>query len=351
MTRTAALPSRPDSATAPIPERPELPGVAASVLDLIGGTPVVRLNRVTAGLAAQVVVKLEGRNPGGSAKDRPALQMIRAAEASGTLLPGATIVESTSGNTGIGLALVGRLTGHPVVIVHGPAMSREKKALLELYGAELVEADWDADPHDPANPRAVADRIAAERTHAWRSGQYDNASNPSAHATHTGPELWAQTGGRITHLVASIGTGGTITGTGRYLKQVSGGRVRVIGANPAGSTYGGGRPGAIGIEGVGTRWPAAHWPRIFDPSVPDEIRSVPDADVFAMTRRLAAEEALLLGPSSGLAVAVALEVAADLGPDAVVGVIAPDGGGNYLSAASAAAIGSEAQREEDAGWR
>lgn len=323
---------RPAVASAP-PSR--MPGVADSVLDLIGSTPLVRLNALTAGLRASVLVKLEGRNPGGSAKDRPALQMVRTAEASGELLPGATIVESTSGNTGIGLALVGRLTGHPVVIVHGAAMPREKKALLRLYGAELVEADWDAEPGDPANPRAVADRIAAERQHAWRSGQYDNAANPTAHYTHTGPEVWAQTGGRVTHLVASIGTGGTITGTGRYLKEASGGGVRVIGANPAGSTYGGEAPGPIGIDGVGTRWPTSHWPGIFDPTVPDEIRSVPDAVAFATTRRLAAEEALLLGPSSGLAVAVALELAADLPENAVVVVMAPDGGVNYLSALGA----------------
>ncbi len=323
---------------------PALPGVAGSVLDLIGSTPMVRLNALAADLAAQVVVKLEGRNPGGSAKDRPALQMIRTAEAAGELLPGATIVESTSGNTGIGLALVGRLTGHPVVIVHGAGMSREKLALLALYGAELVEADWDAGPDDPANPRAVADRIAAERPHAWRSGQYDNAANPAAHFTHTGPEVWAQTGGRVTHLVASIGTGGTITGTGRFLKQVSGGHVRVVGANPAGSTYGGEQAGPIGIEGVGTRWPTSHWPSIFDPAVPDEIRSVPDEVAFATTRRLAAEEALLLGPSSGLAVAVALDVARDLPAEAVVVVMAPDGGANYLSALAPG-------MEEDAGWR
>jgi len=323
-----ALPAPPPPIRA---ARPVLPGVADSVLDLIGSTPLVRLNRLASGCAAQVLVKLEGRNPGGSAKDRPALQMIRTAEATGDLLPGATIVESTSGNTGIGLALVGRLTGHPVVIVHGGTMSREKLALLELYGAELVEADWDAGPDDPGNPRAVADRIAAERPHAWRSSQYDNRANPAAHHLHTGPEIWAQTGGAVTHLVAGIGTGGTITGTGRFLKEASDGAVRVIGANPAGSTYGGARAGVIGIEGVGTRWPASHWPRIFDPAVPDEIRSVPDAVALGTTRRLAAEEALLLGPSSGLAVAVALEVAAGLDEDAVVVAMAPDGGANYLS--------------------
>jgi cystathionine beta-synthase/cysteine synthase A len=257
--------------------------------------------------------------------------MIRAAEASGALRPGATIVESTSGNTGIGLAFVGRLTGHPVVLVHGPGMSAEKRAVATMYGAELVEADWDAGPHDPANPRKVADRIAAERG-GWRSSQYDNAANPTAHYLHTGPEIWAQTGGAVTHFVASIGTGGTVTGTGRYLKEASGGAVRVVGVDPAGSTYGGGEPGpVINIEGVGTRWPRDHWPHNFDPSVPDEVRTIPDDRAFATLRRLAAEEALLLGPSSGLAVAAALDVAQDLDETAVVVVIAPDGGANYLS--------------------
>lgn len=316
---------------APARVRPDLPGVTASALDLVGNTPLVRLNGVTAGLTAQVLVKLEGRNPGGSAKDRPALQMVRAAEASGALRPGATIVESTSGNTGIGLAFVGRLTGHPVVLVHGAGMSAEKRSVARLYGAELVEADWDAGPDDPGNPRTVADRIAEERG-GWRSSQYDNPANPTAHYTRTGPELWAQTGGAVTHLVASIGTGGTITGTGRYLKEASGGAMRVVGVNPAGSTYGGGAAGStIAIEGVGTRWPRGHWPRNFDPLVPDEVRTVPDDRAFATVRRLAADEALLLGPSSGLAVAAALDVARDLDETQVVVVIAPDGGANYLS--------------------
>jgi cystathionine beta-synthase/cysteine synthase A len=309
-----------------------MPGVADSVLDLIGRTPIVRLGVLARDVPPQVLVKLEGRNPGGSAKDRPALSMIRAAEAAGDLAPGATIVESTSGNTGVGLALVGRLTGHPVVLVHGPNMSAEKRATAALYGAELIEADWDAGPDDPQNPRAVADRIAAERG-AWRSHQYDNGANPSAHHRTTGPEIWEQTGGRVTHLVAGIGTGGTISGTGRFLKEASGGAVRVIGANPEGSTYGGGAPGVIRVEGVGTRWPRSHWPVNFDAGVPDDLRSVPDDVVFETVRRLAAEEALLLGPSSGLAVAVALEVAATLTADDVVVVVSSDGGANYLSEA------------------
>lgn len=308
----------------------KLPGVVDSVLDLIGGTPLVRLSHLAPPGGATVLVKLEGRNPGGSAKDRPALSLVRDAEASGALVPGATIVESTSGNTGIGLALVGRVTGHPVVIVHGGAMSDEKKALLTLYGAELVEADWSAGPEDPENPRAVADRIALERG-GWRSQQYDNPSNPNAHYRYTGPELWEQTGGAITHLVAGIGTGGTISGTGRYLREVSNDAVRIIGANPQGSTYGGDAPGIIRVEGVGSTWPRSHWPKNLDTAVPHEIRTVPDALAFDATRRLAVEEGLLLGPSSGLAVAAALDVAAGLDEDAVVVAIAPDGATNYLS--------------------
>jgi cysteine synthase len=309
---------------------PTMPGVVDSVLDLIGETPIVRLRRLAPAGGATVLVKLEGLNPGGSAKDRPALSLVRAAEASGALAPGATIVESTSGNTGIGLALVGRVTGHPVVIVHGGAMSAEKRALLRLHGAELVEADWSAGPDDPDNPRAVADRIARERG-GWRSHQYDNPANPDAHHRWTGPEIWRQTGGAITHLVAGIGTGGTISGTGRYLREVSGGAVRIIGVDPAGSTYAGGEPGTIRVEGVGTTWPRSHWPRNLDPSVPHEIRTVPDELAFATTRRLAEEEALLVGPSSGLAVAAALDVAAGLQPRHVVLAIAPDSATNYLS--------------------
>ncbi|MGT2427298.1 PLP-dependent cysteine synthase family protein [Amnibacterium kyonggiense] len=315
--------------TSAVSAPPSLPGVADSVLDLIGGTPIVRLNRLAPRGGAQVLVKLEGANPGGSAKDRAALSLVRHAEATGELAPGAAIVESTSGNTGIGLALVGRVTGHPVVIVHGGTMSPEKLALLRLYGAELVEADWTAGPEDPENPRAVADRIALERG-GWRSRQYDNPANPDAHHATTGPEIWRQTGGAVTHLVAGIGTGGTISGTGRFLREVSGGRVRVIGADPHGSAYGGGPVGPIGVEGVGTTWPSAHWPRNLDLAVPHEIRTVADEVAFETVARLAAEEALLVGPSSGLAVGVALQVAAELDRDDVVVAIAPDSAVNYL---------------------
>ena len=313
--------------------RPAAPVLLRSAIDLIGNTPIVELRSLCAGLPARVLVKLESRNPGGSAKDRIALNLIREAEASGVLAPGATIVESSSGNTGIGLALVGRLTGHPVIIVHSAFISQEKRALLIAYGATLVEADWEAGPEDPNNARAIADRLAAEIPGAWRSAQYENAANPRAHYRTTGPEVWEQTGGAVTHFVAGIGTGGTVTGTGRYLKEVSDGRVRVIGANPVGSTYGGAAAGTIVVDGVGTRWPQSNWPGIFDITVTDEVRTIADAVVYDTVRRLALEEALLLGPSSGLAIAAALEVAAGASEGDVVVVIAPDGGGNYLSKA------------------
>ncbi|HEY8281554.1 MAG TPA: cysteine synthase family protein, partial [Leifsonia sp.] len=244
-----------------------------------------------------------------------------------------TIVEATSGNTGIGLALIGRLTGHPVVIVHASDISDEKRKVLAAYGARLVVADWEAGPDDAANPRAVADRIAAQTPGAWRPAQFANAANPAAHYEGTGPEIWRQTAGQVTHFVASIGTGGTVSGTGRYLKEVSGGTVRVVGANPTGSTYDGGPAGRILVDGVGTAWPREFWPHTFDPEVVDELRTIPDADVYRTVRRLAAEEALLLGPSSALAVAVALQVAEQAAPGSVVLAIAPDGGINYLTKA------------------
>ena len=304
-----------------------------SVASLIGNTPVVELHTVTRGLGSRVLVKLEGRNPGGSSKDRIALNMIRTAEAEGALAPGATIVEATSGNTGIGLALIGRLTGHPVVIVHAADISDEKRKVLTAYGARLVVADWDAGPDDAANPRAVADWIAAETPGAWRPAQFANAANPAAHYKGTGPEIWRQTAGQVTHFVASIGTGGTVSGTGRFLKEASGGAVRVIGADPAGSTYAGGAPGRILVDGVGTAWPREFWPHTFHADVVDELRTLDDTEVYRMVRRLASEEALLLGPSSALAVAVALQVAADADPGSVVVAIAPDGGINYLTKA------------------
>ena len=302
-------------------------GVFSSAADLIGNTPIVEL-RTLAPVSSRVLVKLENRNPGGSSKDRVALNIIRQAEASGELQPGATIVESTSGNTGIGLALVGRLTGHPVVIVHSPTISLEKRTILRAYGATLVEADWEAGPDDPTNARAVADRIAAETPGGWRSSQFGNNANPEAHYFGTGPEIWRQTGGTVTHFVAGIGTAGTITGTGRFLKEQ--GDVRIIGVDPVGSTYSGNPSGLISVEGVGTNWPSANWASFFDHSVIDEFRVIPNERVFATVRQLALDEALLLGPSSAMAISAAIDVATE-NPGSTVVVIAPDGGSNYLS--------------------
>jgi cystathionine beta-synthase/cysteine synthase A len=205
--------------------------------------------------------------------------------------------------------------------------------VLAAYGARLVEADWEAGPDDPANPRAVADRIAAETPASWRPAQFANAANPAAHYRGTGPEIWRQTAGRVTHFVASVGTGGTVTGAGRYLKEVSDGAVEVHAANPTGSTYDGGPAGRILVDGVGTAWPREFWPQTFDPTVVDEVHTVEDGVVYRTLRRLAAEEALLLGPSSALAVAAALRVAREAQPGSILVAIAPDGGTNYLTKA------------------
>lgn len=329
MTDVTERTSRPVS-TAPAVEMCAAP-VLSSVADLVGNTPLVELQKLTRGLPGRVFVKLEGRNPGGSAKDRIALHMVRQAEARGELLPGATIVESSSGNTGIGLAIVGNLTGHPVIIIHSQYISDEKRALLRAYGAQLIEADWEAGADSPNNARKIADRIAAELPNSWRASQYTNEHNPGAHYQGTGPEIWAQTGGTVSQFVASVGTGGTISGTGRFLKDASGGSVRVIGADPLGSTYSGGDAGLINVEGAGNRWTAADWPETYDRGVVDEFVVVPDQEIYDTVHALAAQEALLLGQSSGLAVAVALRRAATAQPGEVIVVIAPDKGENYLT--------------------
>ncbi|MCU1635428.1 MAG: cbs2 [Cryobacterium sp.] len=305
----------------------------SSAAELVGNTPLVELRNLAANLPSRVLVKLEGRNPGGSAKDRVALNIIREAEASGELVPGATIVESSSGNTGIGLALIGRLTGHPVVIVHTAQISAEKRQMLRAYGATLVEADWDAPPESPDNARAVAERIAGSIPGAWQSKQFENRNNPAAHYRTTGPEIWHQTAGRVSHFVASIGTGGSVSGAGRFLKEASAGAVRVIGANPSGSTYAGEPDGPILVDGVGTRWQRDWWPHTFDRNILDEVHTLGNSPVYEMVHSLAREESLLLGPSSGLAVAVALDVARSAPPGSVVVVISPDTGLNYLTKA------------------
>ncbi len=298
-----------------------------SVVDLIGHTPLVRLRRVTTGIEATVLAKVEYFNPGGSVKDRIAVRMIDAAEEAGQLQPGGTIVEPTSGNTGVGLALVAQERGYRCIFACPDKVSTDKIDVLRALGAEVVVCPTAVDPEDPRSYYRVSDRLVAETPGAWKPNQYANPNNPRSHYETTGPELWEQTGGRITHFVAGVGTGGTISGTGRYLKERSGGAVRVIGADPEGSVYSGGTGRPYLVEGVGEDF----WPETFDREVCDEIIAVRDRDSFDLTRRLAREEGLLVGGSCGMAVAAALEVSRRAGPDGVVVVLLPDSGRGYLS--------------------
>jgi cystathionine beta-synthase len=298
-----------------------------SLIDLVGNTPLVKLNRVTEGISATVLAKVEYFNPGGSVKDRIALRMIEAAEKSGELRPGGTIVEPTSGNTGVGLAIVAQQKGYNCIFVCPDKVSTDKINVLRAYGAEVVVCPTAVDPEHPDSYYNVSDRLVRETPNAWKPDQYSNPNNPLSHYHSTGPELWEQTEGRITHFVAGVGTGGTISGTGRYLKEVSEGRVQVVGADPEGSVYSGGSGRPYLVEGVGEDF----WPTAYDAAIPDEIVAVADKDSFQMTRRLGREEGLLVGGSCGMAVVAALRVAERLGPDDVVVVLLPDSGRGYLS--------------------
>jgi cystathionine beta-synthase len=303
---------------------------AESVVDLIGGTPLVRLSRVTRDLgpdAPLVLAKVEYLNPGGSVKDRIAVRMVDDAEASGELKPGGTIVEPTSGNTGIGLALVAQQRGYRCIFVCPDKVSQDKINVLKAYGAEVHVCPTAVDPLDPRSYYSVSDRLARETPGGWKPDQYANPANPRSHYESTGPEIWEQTEGKVTCFVTGVGTGGTISGIGRYLKEASGGRVRVVGVDPEGSVYSGGTGRPYLVEGVGEDF----WPEAYDRSIADEIVPVSDGDSFAMTRRLAREEGLLVGGSCGMAVAGALRAAGKLTKDDVVVVLLPDGGRGYLN--------------------
>ncbi|MGV3712164.1 cystathionine beta-synthase [Pseudolysinimonas sp.] len=298
---------------------------AETVLDLVGNTPLVKLTKVTEGIAATVLAKIEYVNPGGSSKDRIAQRIIDAAEAEGKLGPGGTIVEPTSGNTGIGLALVAQQRGYRCVFVCPDKVSEDKINTLKAYGAEVVVCPTSVAPESPDSYYSVSDRLAREIPGAFKPDQYSNPNGPLSHYETTGPEIWRDTEGRITHYVAGVGTGGTISGAGRYLKEQNPGVV-VIGADPEGSVYSGGTGRPYLVEGVGEDF----WPTAYDPSVVDEIIASSDAESFEITRRLAREEGLLVGGSSGLAVSAALKAAKHLPADAVVVVLLPDGGRGYL---------------------
>ncbi|WP_250279387.1 cystathionine beta-synthase [Frankia sp. Cppng1_Ct_nod] len=293
----------------------------------VGGTPLVRLNAVTEGITTPVFGKLEYLNPGGSVKDRIALAMVTAAEESGQLRPGATIVEPTSGNTGVGLAIVAAIRGYRCVFTMPDKISEEKRAVLRAYGAEVLVCPTAVAPDDPRSYYSVARHAVAETPGAWSPDQYSNPHNPAAHHATTGPEIWEATDGRVTHFVAGIGTGGTISGTGRYLKEVSSGQVQIVGADPEGSVYSGGSGRPYLVEGVGEDI----WPATYDKTVVDRVEAVSDRDSFLMTRELARREGVLVGGSCGLAVVAALRVARELDADGCVVVLLADSGRGYLS--------------------
>ncbi|HUZ21591.1 MAG TPA: cystathionine beta-synthase [Acidimicrobiales bacterium] len=297
-----------------------------SLLDLIGETPLLSLHRTGRDLACHLLAKLEYLNPGGSVKDRPALAMIDAAERDGLLVAGGTIVEPTSGNTGVGLAMVAAQRGYHCIFTMPDKIAPEKMQLLRAFGAEVVVCPTAVAPEHPESYYSVAERLAETTPRAFRPNQYRNPENPASHVRTTGPEIWRQTTHRITHFVAGIGTGGTISGIGRFLKDQNP-DIQIVGADPVGSVYsgGGGRPYLV--EGIGEDF----WPSTYDAAVVDRVVAVSDADSFATARRVTREEGLLVGGSCGTAIWAALEIGRDLGPDAVVVVLLPDSGRGYLS--------------------
>jgi cystathionine beta-synthase len=309
---------------------------AETILDLVGNTPLVRLSRVTRDLGPLdrqplLLAKLEMLNPGGSVKDRIGLPMIEAAERAGLLKPGGTIIEPTSGNTGHGLAIAAALKGYRCIFVMADKQSTEKQALLRAYGAEVVLCPTNVDPESPESYYSVAARLARDIPGAFKPDQYWNLENPTAHERTTGPELWEQTEGRLTHFVASVGTGGTISGAGHYLREQKP-EIVIVGADPEGSVLSGDTARPYLTEGVGEDF----FPGTYDPAVVDRWVRVSDRDAFLHARRLTREEGILAGGSSGTALVAALTVVRELtdageGDGKVVVVLLPDSGRSYLS--------------------
>jgi cystathionine beta-synthase len=299
-----------------------LPDVTAAV----GETPLVALDRLAAPVRPRMVAKLEHMNPGGSVKDRIAIPMIEAAERAGLLRPGGVIVEPTSGNTGVGLAQAAAVKGYRCIFVMADKQSEEKRALLRAYGAEVVVCPTDVDPDDERSYYRVADRLARATPGGWKPDQYHNDENPAAHYATTGPEIWEATEGRITHLVVALGTGGTVTGSGRYLKERNQ-AIQVVGADPAGSVYSGATPQPYLTEGIGEDF----WPSTYEPGICDVVVQVTDRDSMLTARIATAREGILMGESCGTALWAALQVAREVDdPEALFVVLLPDGGRNYV---------------------
>jgi cystathionine beta-synthase len=299
--------------------------IAPDLLALMGDTPLVRLDRLSRDVPPTIVAKLEMLNPGGSVKDRIGIAMVEAAEAAGILKPGGTIVEPTSGNTGVGLAIVAARKGYRCVFVVPDKVSDEKVSLMRAYGAEVVVCPTAVEPEDPRSYYSVSDRLASE-PNAFKPNQYFNQANPQTHVLSTGPELWRQTDGRIDAFVAGVGTGGTVTGVGRYLKERKP-DVTIVGADPEGSLYSGDTVRPYLVEGIGEDF----WPQTFDPRIVDRWERVSDAESFRMARRCAKEEGILVGGSCGTALVAAHRYAAEQPADALIVVLLPDSGRGYLS--------------------